>query len=320
MSRLLKVSSNPHIRDKSSTTGIMMDVIIALLPATVFGVYNFYADYGFYPLILILVTIAACVLTEFIYQKLMHQTVTIGDLSAGLTGLLLALNLPPGLPLWIAILGSVFAILVVKQVFGGIGQNFMNPALAARCFLVLSFTGPMTTFVSKTADAFTGATPLAELKAGHSINLLDMFIGNTAGTLGETSTVALLLGAVYLLVRKVINLKIPATYILTVVVFLAIYTLVTKGGIDFYFIAAHLCGGGLMIGAWFMATDYSTSPITPNGRIVFGIFIGLLTVIFRLFGATAEGVSFAIILGNLVVPLIEKWTIPKSFGKGAEKA
>ena len=320
MSELLKVSSNPHIRDKNSTTGIMFDVIIALLPATAFGVYNFYADFGLYPLVLILVTIAASVLTEFIYQKLMHQKVTIIDLSAVLTGLLLALNLPPALPIWMAVLGAVFAILVVKQIFGGIGQNFMNPALAARCFLVLAFTGPMTTFFAKTADAVSGATPLTAVKAGQSYNLLDMFIGNTAGTIGETSTVALLIGALYLLSRKVINLRIPLSYILTVVVFMAIYTLATKGGIDFSFIGAHICGGGLMIGAWFMATDYASSPITPLGRIIFGIFIGLLTSIFRIFGGTAEGVSFAIILGNLAVPLIERWTIPKSFGKGATKA
>lgn len=317
MKELLKVSSNPHIRDKDSTSGIMMDVIIALLPATAFGVYNFYGDYGFYPLILILVTIAACVLTEYIYQKLMHQKRTIKDYSAVVTGLLLALNLPPGLPVWMAVIGAVFAILVVKQIFGGIGQNFMNPALAARAFLVLSFAGPMTNFVADTADAVSGATPLAALKAGESYNLLDMFVGNIQGTIGETSVIAILIGAIYLLARKVISLRIPMTYILTVVIFLVIYTLITRGGIDFKYIAAHLCGGGLMLGAWFMATDYTTSPVTPNGRIVFGIFIGLLTVIFRLFGASAEGVSFSIILGNLVVPLIEKWTVPRSFGKGA---
>lgn len=320
MSKLFNVSSNPHIRDKDTTSGIMLDVLIALVPATVFGVYNFYGDFGFYPLILIAVTIAACILTELVYQKLMHQVITIKDLSAAVTGLLLALNLPPGLPIWMAVVGGIFAILVVKQLFGGIGQNFMNPALAARCFMVLAFAGPMTSFFAKTADAVSGPTPLTALKAGESYDLLSMFIGNISGTIGETSVVAILIGAAYLLVRKIISLRIPMAYILTVVVFLSIYTMVTRGGIDFHYIAGHLCGGGLMIGAWFMATDYSSSPITPMGKIVFGIFIGILTVVFRLWGASAEGVSFAIILGNLVVPLIEKWTVPKSFGKGADQA
>lgn len=313
MSGFFKVSSNPHIRDDSSTTGIMLDVILALLPASVFGIYNF----GVKALILILVTMAACVATEAAYQKLMKIEMTIKDLSAALTGLLLALNLPPDLPVWMAILGGIFAILVVKQIFGGIGQNFMNPALAARAFLVISFASPMTSF---SLDGISGATPLSILKGGGSVNVLDMFIGNTSGTIGETSVMALLIGGIYLLARKVIDLKIPLTYILTVAVFVSIYSIFNNGGFDPTFLAAHLCGGGLMLGAIFMATDYVTSPITPAGKIIFAIFIGALTGLFRLFGGSAEGVCYSIILGNLVVPLIEKWTVPKSFGKGANKA
>lgn len=313
MSGLLKVSSNPHIRDKSSTTGIMLDVIIALIPASAFGVYNF----GIKALVLILVTIAACVLTEAIYQKLMKKPMEIKDLSAVVTGLLLALNLPPTLPVWMAVLGGIFAILVVKQLFGGIGQNFMNPALAARCFLLISFASPMTTFA---IDGITGATPMAILKAGENVNVTDMFVGTISGTIGETSVIALLIGGIYLIIRKIIDIRIPFFYILTVAVFVSIYSIVSRGGFDPSYLAAHICGGGLMLGAFFMATDYVTIPITPTGRIIFAIFIGLLTSIFRIFGGSSEGVAYSIILGNLVVPLIERWTIPKSFGKGADKA
>lgn len=312
MNGFLKVSSNPHIRDNSSTTGIMLDVILALMPATVFGVYNF----GIKALIIILVTVAACVVTEAIYQKLMKIDFTVKDLSAVVTGLLLALNLPPDLPIWMAILGAVFAIIVVKQIFGGIGQNFMNPALAARAFLLISFAGKMTSY---TLDGVTGATPLAILKSGGSVDVMDMFIGNISGTIGETSAIALLIGGIYLLARRIIDFRIPFFYILTVAIFVSIYSIFDKGGFDPLYLAAHICGGGLILGAFFMATDYVTSPITPMGKIVFAIFIGLLTSLFRIFGGTAEGVSYAIILGNLVVPLIEKWTIPKSFGKGANK-
>ncbi|SHI34401.1 RnfABCDGE type electron transport complex subunit D [Parasporobacterium paucivorans] len=313
MNALLKVSSNPHIRDKSSTTGIMLDVIIALMPATIFGIYNF----GFRALILTLVCVVVCAAVEYVYQTLMKQEVTTKDLSAVLTGLLIAMNLPPELPFWMAVLGCIFAIVVVKQLFGGIGQNFMNPALAARNFMVISFAGSMTRF---TLDGMTTATPLAILKTGGTVNVMDMFIGNIAGTIGETSALALLIGGIYLLAKRIIDIRIPFFYLLTVAVFVSIYSITAKGGFDPAFLAAHLCGGGLMLGAFFMATDYVTSPITPNGRIIYAVIIGLLTCIFRLFGGTAEGVSFAIIISNLLVPLIERWTVPKSFGKGAEKA
>ena len=210
-------------------------------------------------------------------------------------------------------LGSVFAILVVKQLFGGLGQNFMNPALGARCFLLISFTGRMTTFVY---DGVSGATPLAQLKAGESVNTFDMLIGNTAGTIGETSVIAIMIGAIFLLLMGVIDLRIPGTYIVTFVIFIILFG---GHGLDPQYITAHLCGGGLMLGAWFMATDYVTSPITKKGQIVYGVCLGLLTGLFRLFGGSAEGVSYAIIFSNLLVPLIEKVTLPKPFGKGGEK-
>ena len=309
--KLLNVSSNPHVRDAMTTQKIMLNVIIALLPATIFGCINF----GWYALVLVLVTTAAAVLTEYIYCRLMKKPNPIGDLSAVVTGLLLALNLPPELPVWIAILGAVFAIIVVKQLFGGLGQNFMNPALAARCFLMISFAGKMTTF---TYDAVSTATPLASLEAGESVNVLSMFLGNTAGTIGETSALCLLVGGIYLIIRKIIDWRIPVFYLLTVAVYVMIYSLATGGGFDLVYVAAHLCGGGLMLGSFFMATDYVTSPITKWGRVIFAVFIGALTATFRLFGGSAEGVSYAIIIGNLLVPLIEKVTVPKSFGKGAQ--
>ncbi len=224
------------------------------------------------------------------------------------TGLLLALNLPVSIPLWMAALGGVFAILVVKMLFGGLGQNFMNPALAARCFLLISFPTAMTSFQ---CDAYTGATPLAALKAGESVNLLDCVIGRTAGTIGETSVIAIVIGACLLILLGVIDLRIPGSYIVSFVLFAGIF-----GGYGFEprYLAAQLSGGGLMLGAFFMATDYVTRPITIKGQYVFGIFLGVMTGIFRIFGPGAEGVSYAIILGNLLVPLIEKYTKPTAFG------
>lgn len=301
------ISASPHIRSKVTTGNIMLMVVIALLPATAFGVINF----GLSALIVIAVTVASAVLTEYAYQKLMHKKVTINDYSAVVTGLLLALNMPPTAPWWMCVLGSVFAILVVKQVFGGLGQNFMNPALGARCFLLISFTGRMTTFVY---DGVSGATPLALMRAGEKVNVMDMFLGNIAGTIGETSVVAILIGAIFLLAKGIIDIRIPAAYILTFSVFVLIF-----GGFDVTYLAAQLCGGGLMLGAWFMATDYVTSPITPNGKLLFGVCLGILTGLFRMFGGSAEGVSYAIIICNLLVPLIEKVTLPKPFGKGGEK-
>ena len=292
----------------------MLDVIIALLPASAFGVWNF----GLRALVIILSTVVACVAAEAVFDRLMKKKTTIGDLSAVVTGILLALNLPVAIPVWIAVLGGVFAIIVVKMIFGGLGQNFMNPALGARCFLLLSFTGQMTRF---TLDGVTTATPLYQLKNGLDYDVCKMFMGTTAGTIGETSTLAILIGALYLLVRGIIDIRIPVCYIGTFALFAAIYS-ACHGGFDPTFVAGQLCGGGLMLGAWFMATDYVTSPITPMGRIVYGICLGLLTGCFRMLAtatAAPEGVSYAIIFCNLLVPLIEKVTIPQSFGKEEAK-
>ena len=308
MSELFKVSSNPHIRSRVTTNGIMMAVIIALLPAAGFGIYNF----GPRAAVVILVTVASTVLTEFLFG-LYRKKQTISDLSAVVTGLLLAMNLPVSIPLWMAVLGGVFAILVVKMLFGGLGQNFMNPALAARCFLLISFPLQMTDFVT---DAYTGATPLAALKAGESVNVMDMIVGRTAGTIGETSMLAIVFGACILIMMGIIDLRIPGSYIVTFVLFVGIFG---GHGFDPAYLSAQLAGGGLMLGAFFMATDYVTRPITIKGQYVFGIFLGLMTGIFRIFGPGAEGVSYAIILGNLLVPLIEKATKPRAFGKGGKK-
>lgn len=312
MDYTMKISSSPHIRDKETTTNIMGKVIVALMPATIFGVHNFGMD----ALVTIIITVLSCVIFEGAYQKILGLKVTIKDLSAVLTGLLLALNLPPQVPFWIPVIGSFFAIIVVKQLFGGLGHNFMNPALGARCFLLISFTGRMTTF---TYDAVTTATPLAELKAGENVDVLSMVIGTIPGTIGETSAIALIFGGLFLIIIKVIDFRIPVFYIGSFAVCILIYALATGRGMDVTFLLAHLFGGGLMLGAFFMATDYVTSPITPMGRILFGVLLGLLTFLFRIYGGSAEGVSYAIIIGNLLVPLIERVTVPKSFGKGAVK-
>ena len=313
MSDLFKVSSSPHVRSKVSTDRIMLYVIIALLPATCFGVYNF----GFKALFLILVTIASCVASEALFNFIVKKDNTIGDLSCIVTGLLLALNLPVSLPWWQAVIGAVFAIVVVKCLFGGLGQNFMNPALGARCFLLIAFAANMTNFESKGgADVYTGATPLALIrenggKIPASLNVRDMLYGNIAGTIGETSVIAILIGAIILILLEVIDLKIPAAYIITFALFMFVFG---PSRFDTTYVVAQLCGGGLMLGAFFMATDYVTSPITPMGKIVFGICCGILTGLFRCFGANAEGVSFSIILCNLLVPIIEKYTVPRAFG------
>lgn len=308
MSDMMNVSSTPHIRSKQTTSSIMFWVIVALLPATGFGIYNF----GYRAAIIVAVTIAASVLTEFIYEKCMKMPVTISDLSAVVTGLLLALNLPSTIPWWIAVIGAVFAILIVKMLFGGLGQNFMNPALGARCFLLICFTARMTSF---TYDGVATATPLNNLKNGQYVNTLDMVIGKIPGTIGETSVIAIIIGAIILILLDIIDFRIPFTYILTFILFIGLFG---GHGWDMYYITAQLAGGGLMLGAFFMATDYVTSPITPLGKIIYGIVLGLLTGLFRVFSSSAEGVSYAIIISNLLVPLIEKYTIPKCFGKGGE--
>ena len=309
MSEKYQVSSAPHVRAKDSTSRVMLYVIIALLPASLFGIFNF----GYKALVLILVTIASCLASEWIFDKIVHKKNSSPDLSAVVTGLLLALNLPAGLPWWEAVIGSVFAIVIVKMLFGGLGQNFMNPALGGRCFLLIAFAADMTNFSSAKFEAYSGATPLGMIRNEglSSVNIMDMLTGKIPGTIGETSVIAILIGAIFLILMGVIDLKIPASYIITFAVFMFIF------GADRFnttYVVAELCGGGLMLGAFFMATDYVTSPITPMGQILFGICCGLLTGIFRCFGANAEGVSFAIILSNLLVPLIEKITVPNAFG------
>ena len=319
MSDLLHISSSPHVRSKVSTSGIMGTVLLALLPAALFGIYNF----GPHALLLILISMATCVATEAVYEHFMHKKLTIKDYSAAVTGLLLALNLPPSAPWWIPVIGGIFAILVVKQLFGGLGQNFMNPALAARCFLLISFTGRMTNFAvpenawGKVVDTVSGATPLAALKAGESVDVMSLFLGNVQGTIGETSALAILIGAAVLLGTKVIDCRIPLTYIGTFAVFVLLFG---GHGFDMSYLAAHLFGGGLMLGAWFMATDYVTTPITKRGQLVYGVCLGVFTGLFRIFGGSAEGVSYAIIFCNLLVPLIERVTMPVAFGKGGKKA
>ena len=292
MSEIFNVSTNPHVRSGNTTQTIMRDVLIALTPASIFGIVNFGLD----ALLRIVIGIVTCVACEALYQYFMHKKVTVTDLSAAVTGLLIALNIPSTLNVGFEIVGCVFAIIVVKQLFGGLGQNFMNPALAARCFLLIAYTGPMTNFVTSNGflDAYSGATPLALLKPG-------------------AESTGVLLGGIYLLARKVINWRIPVTY---VGVFAVLIFLFAPGHhFDVIYMLEEVCGGGLLLGAIFMATDYVTSPITPNGKIVFGCCLGLLTFIFRMYGGSAEGVSYAIIFCNLLVPLIERVTVPKSFGK-----
>ena len=311
----LKMSASPHIRSSITTSKIMIYVTIALLPACAFGVWNF----GVRALIMLISTTVAAVLAEYIYEKLMHKPITINDFSAVVTGLLIGMNMPASAPYWMGALGSVFGILVVKQLFGGLGQNFMNPALGARCFLLISFTGPMTKFIY---DGVSGATPLAALKAGESVDTMKMLLGTIPGTIGETSVIAIVIGAIFLILMGVIDLRIPGTYIVTFAIFVGLFGHFQNPAVGFFdpqYITAQLCGGGLMLGAWFMATDYVTSPITKKGQYVYGALLGILTGLFRLFGGSAEGVSYAIIISNLLVPLIERVTLPKPFGKGGEK-
>ena len=317
MSKLLNLSSNPHIRDNVTTAEIMRDVFIALIPTTLYGIIQ----WGFNAALVCILTVAAAVISELVYEKCMKLPITIKDWSAAVTGLILALNCPPNIPAWIPCLGAVFAIIIVKQLYGGLGKNFMNPALAARCFLLISFAGKMTSFTGVGADALSGATPLAFMKTNPDaiakVDLGAAFLGRIPGTIGEVSKLCVLIGAAYLIIRKVISPKIPLIYIGTV----AVFTLLFGGhGFDLYYLACELCAGGLIFGAFFMATDYVTSPITPLGQIIFAIMLGILTGLFRLFGGSAEGVSSAIIICNILVPMINVHTVPKAFGKeGAKK-
>lgn len=308
MSSKLIVSSSPHIRNNENVKRIMTDVVIALLPATIYGIYQF----GLRALLVVVLCIASSVVFEALFQKLTGQKITVLDMSAVVTGLLLALNLPPTVPVYIPVLGSLFAIVIVKQLFGGLGHNFMNPALAARAFLLISFAKHMTTWV---VDGVSGATPLGLLNENlpiDDIQIIDLFTGNIGGCIGETSAICLLIGGAYLLLRRVICWRIPVTYIATVAVLIG---LLGRNGFDINYIAFHLFSGGLFLGAFFMATDYVSSPVTKTGKIIMGLGCGLLTVLIRLYGSYPEGVSFAILIMNLFVPLIDRYTIPRAFGE-----
>lgn len=308
----LTVSVSPHIRSLDTTTGIMLDVIIALIPALIASVYIF----GARAFIVTVVAVTSCVLVEYISRKVMKRQDTTSDLSAVVTGILLAYNLPSTIPLWMVIFGSVVAIVVVKQMFGGIGQNFVNPALAARIILMSSFPGAMSggAFTNPVVKdiTITSASPLAIIKSGELDalpTLKEMFFGLTSGCLGEVCAAALILGGIYLVIRKVISPVIPVVYISTV----ALLMLIAFKG-DLNMVAYEILGGGLILGAIFMATDYTTTPITFKGKIVFAIGCGLITSVIRLFGSLPEGVSFSIILMNIFVPHIENLTTPKPFG------
>ena len=321
MTDKIHVSSAPHIRCDVTTERIMQDVIIALLPCGACGIYLF----GLRALWIIAASVITCLLTEFVFQKAMKRPVTVTDGSAVVTGLLLAYCLPASVPLFIPILGGIFAILVVKQLFGGIGQNIVNPALAARCFLVISFAQRMTVYppvhaAQKAVDLVSSATPLMDLKAGQAVDLWHMFLGTHSGCIGETSVAAVLIGAAYLFFRKVITWHIPVAYVGSTLAFCAVFAL-CKGAVPAdmtmgTYLVAQAFGGGLALGAVFMATDYVTCPITNGGRLVYGVLLGFLTAAFRVIGKSAEGVSFAILIVNLLVPLIEKITMPRAFGKG----
>ena len=307
MNGLLNVNSSPHMKSEITTRNIMLDVIISLIPVSIFAVLQF----GINSLLIIVMTIMTCIISETLFNIIVHKKNTISDLSCIVTGLILALNMPPTIEIYIPIIGAIFAIVVAKMLFGGLGQNFMNPALAGRCFLVISFASQMTNFVY---DGVSSATPLqiAKNSVGNQFSLFDIFVGYIPGVIGEVSSLLLLIGALYLLIKKVIDIKIPLTYILTVLIF----TIIFGGkGFDLNYLLIEVFGGGLIFGAFYMATDYATSPVTNMGKIIYGIVLGVLTGIFRIFGKSAEGVSYAILISNILVPLIESKTIPKAFLK-----
>ncbi len=327
----LNVSSSPHMRSGLSTATLMRDVAIALIPPLAFGVFVF----GLRALLVIAVSVVSCIVTEWVTRKLLGRSNTVPDGSALVTGLILAMNLPASVPLWLPVLGGVFAILFVKQLFGGIGQNFMNPAVAARCFLLISFPALMGAgypavgnlfgadafggFVDRmttlAVDAASTATPLAVLQGGESIDLWQAFFGLHSGCIGETSTLAILIGAVYMLARGVIHPRIPTLMVVSAVLSAFLLNLAAGNGVtSANYLVGQVVTGGLMAGAVFMATDYVTSPITVGGQWVYAILLGFLTALFRVFGSAPEGVSYAIVIGNTLVPLIERVTKPRAFG------
>ena len=323
MENKLIVSSSPHVRTNKDTSYIMKQVVIALLPATLAALFFFRLS----ALNVIFFCVTGSVGAEFVCQKISKQESTIGDFSAVVTGLLLAFNVPASLPWWMCLLGAAFAIIVVKMVFGGIGNNFVNPALAARAFLLASFPVAMTLWTrtgvnwvsSGNIDAYTTATPLSFLKAGSNgvssladsgISISNMLIGNIGGCIGETSAVLIILAGLYLMYKGIINYVIPTFYICTVAILMFIL-----GGFNFTFVIYELLAGGLMLGAFFMLTDYTTSPMTKKGQIIYAVLAGLITTVIRLYGGYPEGVSYSILLVNIMTPLIDKYTKTKVFGE-----
>ena len=319
----LMVSSSPHIRSKETVNGIMLDVVIALMPALAMGAWYF----GIRALIITAITVLSCVGAEYIWQKKCGLPITINDWSAVVTGVLLAMNLPVAVPLWMPVVGGFFAIIIVKQLFGGIGQNFVNPALAARAFLLTSWPVSMTRWVApfeslplfSNVDILSAATPLdmiakaTEQAAAQSLpTYMHLFVGNIGGSIGETSAAALLLGGIYLLCKRIISWRIPVSFIGTVAVFTSVF------GYQGLFTGDALyqvLSGGLILGAFYMATDYATSPVTPKGQIIMGIGCGLITSVIRIYGGYPEGVSYAILLMNIATPLIDRYTRPVKFGE-----
>ncbi len=323
MDEKMIVSHSPHISGRDSVSGIMLHVVIALLPALIAGILLF----GYRALVVTLICVVSCVVFEALWQKLLKKPVTLSDLSAVVTGLLLALNLPASIPLWMPVIGSFFAIIIVKQFFGGLGHNFMNPALGGRAFLIASWALAMTTWPApgtalplfQTADVVSTATPLS-MYADNVQNLpsyMTLFLGNIGGCIGETSTLALLLGGIYLLCTRVIRLRVPLTFIATV----ALGTWIFSGHNGFFSgdWLYQILSGGLMLAAFFMATDYTTTPVTPKGQIIFGIGCGIITVLIRLWGGYPEGASYAILLMNVATPLIDKVTAPRRYGTSMKK-
>ena len=315
----LTVSASPHVRSSYTVPDIMLDVIIALVPALIASIVLF----GFRSLLITVVCVASCIVFEYISRKIMKRDTTIGDLSAIVTGMLLAFNLPVTIPLWMCVVGCFFAIVVIKQFFGGIGQNFVNPAIGGRIVMLVSFSSAMTNWTEPLKwkdglDAVATATPLASLEIGGNItslpSLLDMFLGVRGGCIGETCAAALLIGFVYLLIRRVIKPTIPLCFVGTVAVIMLI-----AGKGNFEFMLYEILAGGLLLGAIFMATDYATTPITTKGKVIFAIGCGIITAVIRLFANLPEGVSYSIIIMNILVPHIESITKPRPFGAEKEK-
>jgi len=319
----LVVSSSPHIHTNETVRRTMLDVIIALIPACLASILFF----GMRSLAIIVTAVAACMISEWAFQKITHQETTVSDLSAAVTGVLLGLNMPSTIPLWMLVIGSVFSIVIVKQLYGGLGKNFLNPAMAGRCFMLIAWAGAMTTWGGNVfVDATTGATPLEIMKSGAEgtlPTLFNAFIGIEHGSIGEVSALCLLIGFIYLLVRRVVSIRIPAVYILTFAVFTYFFGADATGHSNWYFTLMQILTGGILLGAFFMATDYVTTPTTIKGQYIFAFGCGLLTFVIRRFGGYPEGASYSILLMNVASPLIETLTAPKPFGakggKGNEK-